>query len=215
MLWQEGRAVEYHVFEKFLRDALMFWATVDPIGTLSIFAGLSAGLAARERRSIALRANVYATVILVLSALLGQMILDAMEIQLASLQVAGGIILLLFALQMVFGNLSATLHGQAEAGHDMAVFPLAVPSIASPGAIMAAIILTDNDLFTVPVQLGTVSILIGVLLVNYALMLAAGPILKFIGQSGASILIRIMGILLAALSVQIVMGALQIRGWAG
>jgi multiple antibiotic resistance protein len=203
----------YHLFEKFLRDALMFWATVDPIGTLSIFAGLTAGMAAGERRRIALRANVYATIILVLSAVLGQIILDAMEIQLASLQVAGGIILLMFGLQMVFGSLSGTLHGQAEAGHDMAVFPLAVPSIASPGAIMAAIILTDNDLFTIPVQAGTLCVLLAVLVVNYLLMLAAGPILKIIGQSGASILIRIMGILLAALSVQIVMGALQVRGW--
>jgi multiple antibiotic resistance protein len=191
----------------------MFWATVDPIGTLSMFAGLTAGMAAGERRRIALRANVYATVILVSSAVLGQIILDAMEIQLESLQVAGGIILLLFGLQMVFGSLSGTLHGQAEAGHDMAVFPLAVPSIASPGAIMAAIILTDNDLFTIPMQAGTVCVLLAVLVVNYLLMLAAGPILKIIGQSGASILIRIMGILLAALSVQIVMGALQVRGW--
>lgn len=207
--------MDQHLFEKYLRDALMFWATVDPIGTLSIFAGLTAGIAVGERRRIALRANVYAAVILVLSAVLGQMILDAMDIQLSSLQVAGGIILLLFGLQMVFGNLSGTLHGQAEAGHDMAVFPLAVPSIASPGAIMAAIVLTDNDLFTVPVQLGTVSVLVGILVVNYALMLAAGPVLKIIGLSGASILIRIMGILLAALSVQIVMGALQIRGWTG
>jgi multiple antibiotic resistance protein len=201
------------MIEKLLRDAAMLWATIDPIGTLALFAGLTARLSTSERRNVALRATLYAAVILVGSIVVGQIILDDMGIRLISLQVAGGIILFVFALQMIFGSGTESPTSQPESGHDLAVFPLAVPSIASPGAIMAAILLTDNDLYTITQQATTTAVLLGVLAITCLLMLLSGPILRVIGRNGAAILIRVMGMVLAALSVELVMQALGIEKW--
>ena len=88
-----------------------------------------------------------------------------------------------------------------------------MPVIAGPGAILAAIVLTDNDLYTVPQQFETVLVLLAILGVNYIMMLQADPILRFIGRSGASVLVRIMGMILAALSVELVMEALGVGRW--
>ena len=104
--------------------------------------------------------------------------------------------------------------GPPEPGKDIAVFPLAVPSIAGPGTIMAVIVLTDNDVYTVPEQALTSLMLLVVLLVTYVFFLMSEKILRVIGRAGASILIRVMGIILAALSVELVMSALGIGVWA-
>jgi MarC family membrane protein len=135
---------------KISKDFATIWTTIDPIGNIAIFAGLTASLTPAERRRTALRATIYATVILVVAVVAGQFILDAIGIHLHSLKVAGGIILFLFGLQMLFGRMDAEAKaGVPEAGRDLAVFPLAVPSIAGPGAMMAVILLTDNDVYTV------------------------------------------------------------------
>src|SRR5438477_5020897 len=129
------------MLEKIIRDFVMIWTTVDPISTLALFAGLTASLTAAERRGIAQRATFYAAIILVVAVVIGQIVLDAMGIRLLSLKVAGGIILFLFGLQMLFGSNGSS--GSQEKSHDVAVFPLAVPAIAGPGAIMAVILRTD------------------------------------------------------------------------
>lgn len=116
------------MIEKITRDFIMIWTTVNPIDTLALFAGLTASLTRKERRWIAFRASVYSTIILVVAVVLGQIILDAMGIRLLSLQVAGGIILFLFGLQMLFGTAGHSTDSP-EKGHDLAVFPLAVPAI--------------------------------------------------------------------------------------
>jgi hypothetical protein len=103
------------------------------------FCRVDGALTRVERRRTALRAVLYATVILVVAVVAGQIILDAIGIRMHSLKVAGGIILFLFALKMLFGGLDKP--GSPEAGRDLAVFPLAVPSIAGPGAMMAVIVL--------------------------------------------------------------------------
>jgi len=145
---------------KISKDFPTIWATIDPIGNVAIFAGLTASLTRVERRRTALRATVYASVILVVAVVAGQIILDAIGIHLHSLKVAGGIILFLFGLQILFGRLDATA-GAPEPGRDLAVFPLAVPSIAGPGAMMAVILLTDNDVYTVAEQAQTGVVLLG------------------------------------------------------
>lgn len=94
--------------EKYIRDALMLWTTIDPIGTLSLFAALTAGLTAEMRKRTALKATLYATAILVGSIVIGQILLGGLGIQLVSLQIAGGIILFLFGLQMIFGTAGQT-----------------------------------------------------------------------------------------------------------
>src|SRR5207245_9032866 len=128
-----------------------------------------------------------------------------------SLKVAGGLILFLFALKMLFGGLDSK-PGSPEAGRDLAVFPLAVPSIAGPGAMMAAIVLTDNDVYTVPEQAETGIVLLVVLLVTYLLLLFSDAILRVIGRQGASVLVRVMGLILCSLAVEIVLTALGVGG---
>jgi multiple antibiotic resistance protein len=203
--------------EKLLRDFLMLWSTVDPIGTLALFAALTAGAGAAERRRTAIRATLYSLAILVGAIVLGQLILVGLGIRLLSLEVAGGIILFLFGLQMIFGKATdgPVAGGAPEAGHDLAVFPLAVPSIASPGAIMAAIVLTDNDRYGPAQQVATTAVLVVVLAAACALMLLSGPVLRVLGANGAAILVRVMGMILAALSVEMVLRALGVGKWAG
>ena len=197
---------------KICKDFATIWTTIDPIGNVAIFAGLTASLTRPERRRTALRASLYAAVILVVAVVAGQIILDAIGIRLHSLKVAGGIILFLFALQMLFGRLDSN-PGLPEPGRDLAVFPLAVPSIAGPGAIMAVILLTDNDVYTVPQQAETGVVLLIVLLVTYIFLRFSDFILRVIGQQGAAVLVRVMGIILASLAVEIVLTALAVGSW--
>ena len=200
------------MLEKLFRDFMLIWTTVDPIGNLAIFSGLTASLSRAERNRVARRASIYAAIILIGAVIAGQIILDAMGIHLLSLKLAGGLILFLFALKMLFGEVEATMQG--DPNRDVAIFPLAVPSIAGPGTIMAVIVLTDNDVYTIPEQAETAVMLLLVLFFNYLLLRSSEGILKVIGRQGASILVRVMGIILAALSVELVMSALGIKPWA-
>jgi len=196
---------------KICKDFATIWTTIDPIGNVAIFAGLTAALTRAERHRTALRATLYATIILVVAVVAGQIILDAIGVRMHSLKVAGGIILFLFALKMLFGGLDKP--GSPEAGRDLAVFPLAVPSIAGPGAMMAVIVLTDNDVYTVPEQAETGVVLLVVLLITYIFLRFSDFILRVIGQQGAAVLVRVMGIILASLAVEIVLTALAVGDW--
>ncbi|MDR4461780.1 MAG: MarC family protein [Nitrospirales bacterium] len=201
--------------EKFIRDALILWTTIDPIGTLAIFTAITSKLDQKQRKRTAWKAILYSAAILLGAIVIGQVLLSAMGIRLLSLQVAGGVILFLFGLQMVFGSGVTSNQTTEEPGHDIAVFPLAVPSIATPGAILAVILLTDNHVYSIPTQATTAAILLCILAVTLICMLAATPILKVIGMNGASILVRVMGMILAALSTEFVMEALRIPQWMG
>jgi multiple antibiotic resistance protein len=200
------------LFIKISKDFATIWTTIDPIGNVAIFAGLTAALTRAERHRTALRAVLYATAILVVAVFAGQVILDAIGIRMHSLKVAGGIILFLFALKMLFGGLDSR-PGSPEAGRDLAVFPLAVPAIAGPGAMMAVIVLTDNDVYTVPEQAETGVVLLVVLLITYIFLRFSDFILRIIGQQGAAVLVRVMGIILASLAVEIVLTALAVGSW--
>lgn len=201
------------MLEKLTQDALIIWATIDPIGTMALFAALTSRLSATDRRRTAVKAIIYAGAVLIGSIVIGQLILNAMGISLVSFQLAGGIILFLFGLQMIFGSDSP--EAKPDSGHDIAVFPLAIPATATPGAILAVILLTDNHIHPIPVQLGTALITIAILGITLLLLLLSTRIIKIIGVGGASILTRVMGMILAALSVQLVMNALGIGQWAG
>ena len=200
---------------KISKDFATIWTTIDPIGNVAIFAGLTAALTRAERHLTALRAVIYATIILVAAGTVGQVILDAIGIRMHSLKVAGGIILFLFGVRMLFGKLDAKTEKSPspEEGRDLAVFPLAVPAIAGPGAMMAVIVLTDNDVYTVPERLQTGVVLVVVLLITYLLLLFSDAILRVIGRQGASVLVRVMGLILCSLAVEIVLTALGVGGW--
>src|ERR1041384_4405974 len=177
---------------KISKDFATLWTTIDPIGNVALFAGLTAALTRKERHLTALRGVFFATIILVAAGTVGQVILDAIGIHMHSLKVAGGIILFLFGVQMLFGKMDSKTQTSPEEGRDLAVFPLAVPSIAGGGAIMAAIVLTDNDVYTVPERIETGIVMGGVLFLSYLLLLFSDAILRVIGKQGASVLVRVM-----------------------
>jgi len=201
------------VSHKLIHDALMIWVTIEPIGSVVLFAALTARLSTAERKKVAIKATVYSAVVLLGSIVLGQLLLEAMNIKLISLQLEGGIILFLFGVKMIFGQ-GSEVSAESEAWRDIAVFPLAVPSIVGPEAIMAVVLLTDNQVFSIPTQAVTAAIMIAILGITCLLMLLSEPILRLIGKSGAALLERVMGMILCALSVELVMNALGIARWA-
>lgn len=199
------------MIDKILHDFLIIWATIDPIGTMALFAGLTATLTPQARRKTALKTIFYAALILVGSILLGQLLLGAMGISLLSFQVSGGVILFLFGLMMIFSKDSPET--TAEPQHDISVFPLAIPATASPGAILAVILITDNHVYTFEEQLITTVNMLAILGITLILLLFSGAIIRVIGIGGASLLTRLMGMILAALSVEFIMEALGIEKW--
>lgn len=199
--------------EKFVQDAIILWATIDPISTLLIFVALTANRPLEERKRIALRSHLYAAIVLIGSIVLGQVLLAAMGISMIAFQVAGGIILFIFAVRIVFGDIPASPGEPVDADHDIAVFPLAIPSIATPGAILAAIVLTDNHLYPLSVQFGTALITIFILALSYWIMRSSETVLRIIGKQGAAMLVRVVGLILAALSVQLIFNALASGGF--
>ena len=198
---------------KISKDFATLFTTINPIATLALFAGLTASLSRADRHWTALRACIYATIILVVAMTAGQVILDAIGIHMHSLKVAGGVILFLFGVRMLFGQMDKA-EKSPEEGRDLAVFPLAVPAIAGPGAMMAIIVLTDNDVYTVPERIQTGVVLVVVLLLTYLLLLFSDGILRVIGRQGASVLVRVMGLILCSLAVEIVLTALAVGSWA-
>jgi multiple antibiotic resistance protein len=193
-------------WNELLFDLVTFWVTIDPVGTVPLYLAVTKDLSPAARRRAAIRASVFAFAILAGFLYLGQYLLEAMHIELLSFQIAGGIVLFLFALTMIFARESPN-DASPEQGHDVAVFPLAMPSIAGPGALLAAVVLTDNNTHNLVQQTLTCAVMILVLVANLILMLVGGRIVTMIGRSGLSILSRVMGMILAALAVQMVYSA--------
>ncbi len=162
---------------------------------------------------MALRVVAYATTVLLGAILVGQIILSGLGIRLLSFQLAGGIILFLFGLQMIFGPQSTGM--RPEPDHDIAVFPLAIPGTATPGAILAVILLTDNSVFPAAIQVGTAFITASIMVVTLLILYFSDRIISIIGMNGAAVLTKVMGMILAALSVELVMNALGIAQWLG
>ena len=185
----------------FVATFIAFFSVIDPIGTIPVFIAVTAQFDKKVRNRVALLSTSVAGAILLFFVLMGQNILSAMSIPLAAFQIAGGIVLFLFALTMIFGDSKTDEELKLVNSHkDTAIFPLAVPSIASPGAMLAAVLLTDNRRFTAWEQAQTVSMIVAVLLVTYCLMLLSGFINRVIGTSGAGVISRVMGLILAAVA---------------
>lgn len=188
--------------EQIVKDFMMIFVTVDPIGTLSLFVPLTAGVPERQRFEVAKRAVLFAGIILFAFLIVGQIILSMIGVKLVSFQLAGGVILFIFSLKMVFGSVFSPSEAKPEPDHDLAVFPLAIPSIASPGSIMAVVLLTDNHSHSYTEQGITMIVLLVVLIITLVILKLANPIHRFIGISGSNIMIRVMGLILAALATQ-------------
>ena len=180
---------------------IFFFAIIDPIGTVPVFIAVTRNYDESQKRKIALYATLVSAGILIFFVVAGEIILTAMGIPLPAFQIAGGIVLFLFALTMIFGESKPEEEIRlAENYNDTAIFPLAVPSIAGPGAMLAAVLMTENARFNLWQQAQTVIVMVSVLLLVYLLMMGAGWIHRIIGSSGASVISRVMGLILTAVA---------------
>src|SRR5580765_7840936 len=191
------------------RDFLMLLVTVDPIGAVALFVPLTASLTKPERARIARRATFIAGEVVLGFLVAGEVVLSHLGIRLVSFQLAGGVILFVFGLQMIFGTGVAAHSPSPEPGHDLAVFPIALPAIASPGAIMAVVLLTDNHRQSIAEQAVTAAVLGVVLGITFAALLSSGLINRLLGSMGANVLIRVMGLVLAALATEQVVAGIE------
>jgi multiple antibiotic resistance protein len=182
---------------------ITFFAVIDPIGTIPVFIAVTDQYDAKTKRRVALLATIVSAGVLLFFVVMGELILNALAIPLPAFQISGGIVLFLFALTMIFGDSKPDEEIKLlENSHrETAIFPLAVPSIASPGAMLAAVLLTKNAVYSVWEQVQTALVMLSVLLLAYILMLLAGVITKVIGSSGASVVSRVMGLILSSIAI--------------
>ena len=202
--------VETMMLSALLTSATTFFATIGPIEAAVLFATLTPKMERAARRAIAIKAALIATGILLVFTLLGQPLLRQLGVSIAALQTAGGIVLLLIALDMVFAKptsafrLTPSEGAEAQAKDDIAVFPLATPLLAGPGAMSSGILLATNA-HSDPVALALVVVaLLAVMAATLALFLISHELNRMIGITAQRVLMRVFGILLAAIAVQAV-----------
>ena len=187
--------------DQIFSDFIVLWSVIDPIGTIPIFIAVTKKYNSKEKMKIAGYASVVSCVVLFFLLIVGEILLRSMGVPLAAFQVSGGIVLFLFALSMVFGlskpeDEMAMLKPEKET----AIFPLAIPSIASPGAILAVVLLTDKSRNSLLEQTMTGITMLIVIFITYLTMRYADKIYKIIGNSGAIIASKLMGLILASIA---------------
>lgn len=198
-----------------------FFATIGPIDVVAVFAALTATGTVEHKRSMAIRATLVASVILVTFALIGELLLASLGISLAALRTAGGILLLLIGIDMVFarssGGTSTTDEEEREAilKQDISIFPMATPLIAGPGAMGAAILLMANTEGDLTLQVIVVASLLAILLLTGISLLLASKIHQLLGVTGMHVISRIMGVLLSSLAVQFIFDGIKRSGLFG
>ena len=187
--------------ETIIGTFVFLWAVIDPVGTVPVFISATRGQTTEERKKVAKIAAVVAASILLFFIIVGEIVLRSMGVPLLAFQISGGIILFLFALTMVFGESKPEEEVRAaKKVEDAGIFPLATPSIAGPGAIMAVVLLTENGSYSFVEQAITSMLMIIIVFITYLLMLSAGFLYKYIGEGGASVISRVMGLILASIA---------------
>lgn len=202
------------MIEQLIKFFVVFFVVVDPISLIPLFAGLTQGASVRYKKRMAGKASIIAFSISVLFALVGARFLDIMGISLSSFRIAGGTLLFLIALDMVFARTSGTRsttseQEEAKKREDISVFPLAFPFIAGPGAL-ATILLTAGEVGAKPLLFaGFLGVVALVVLICWILMLATPRLMKVLGVTGANVTSRLSGVILAALAVQFIVDGLR------
>ena len=192
------------------------WVTlfvvIDPPGLAPLFFAVPQGMTDERRRRIGWRATIIAAILLTLFGLIGENILSAIGISLSAFRIAGGILLFLTALDMLFERRTERREGQhPDDEHDPSVFPLATPLLAGPGALTTMILLVGSDpspMHTLVIHL----VMLSVLALNMVLFLLAGPLSRVLGRTGTMVVTRLLGMLLAALSIQFILDGLRGTG---
>ena len=187
---------------------------IDPVGMTPLFVALTQGMTGARRRAIALRVCITSALILIVFAAFGEAVLGFIGISMPAFQIAGGILLFLTALDMLFERRTKRREGTAQAeeedddSDDPSVFPLAIPLIAGPGAIATMILLTGSAGSGAGIAM-VHGVMLAVILVVFLLFLLAGPMEKMLGPVGINVVTRLLGMLLAALSVQFVIDGIR------
>jgi multiple antibiotic resistance protein len=200
--------------EQLVKFFIVFFVVVEPISLIPLFAGLTVGSSVAYKRKMAGKAAAIALGISVLFALVGARFLDIMGISLNSFRIAGGTLLFLISLEMVFARTSGTKSTmpekeEAKNREDISVFPLAFPFIAGPGAL-ATILLTAGETSSNPLLFaGFLCVVALVLVICWALMLATPRLMKVLGVTGANVMSRLSGVILAALAVQFIIDGIR------
>jgi multiple antibiotic resistance protein len=183
--------------------------TIDPPGLAPLFLGLTRGMNRAERNQVAVRASLIAFGVMTLFAVAGAQILTVFGVTLPAFRVAGGLLLFFIAFEMIFERRQERHEKSAETAvtrdmiHNIAAFPLAIPLIAGPGAISATVLLAGSYTGLLP-TLALIGIILLCLLIAYAVFVLAERVDGFLGETGRSILTRLLGVILAALAVQFV-----------
>ncbi len=185
-------------------------AVIDPLGSVPVYLEATKQLDAKHKKKVAVMASFVAFLILLFFIVVGQLILEGMDVSLDAFQISGGVILFLFALTMIFGE------GKPESEKHMindykhvTIFPVAIPSIASPGAIMAVVLLTDNNVYSIQQQATTTVLVLVVITITMAILLTANLVQKKIGEYGITVISKVMGLILAAYAVQSILSGLK------
>ncbi|MEX1059498.1 MAG: MarC family protein [Methyloceanibacter sp.] len=206
------------MFETFLTAFTTFFAVIGPIDTAVLLASMTPNMTGTERRAIAVKAVFIATVIILLFALFGGPVLRQLGVSLAALQTAGGIILFAIALDMTLAKRpgpaaltvkeSEETESKAEAHAEIAVFPFATPLLAGPGAMTSAIVLAANTKGDLSLLGAVIAAILAVMAVTLVLFLLAQEIHQLIGVTARKVIVRVFGVLLAALAVQSIFNGL-------
>jgi|SRR5262245_689965 len=188
-------------------EFVTLFLVINPFAALPVFLNLTQSLKPQTRRKLALSAVVIAFLVLAFFVFAGATLLSHMSISIRGFQISGGILLFLIALDVVRGQSLASPQAKKSDTVALAVYPLAIPMIAGPGAMLAVVLLTDDDRFNLQGQLMTLGRVALVLAITLFFLLTAGWISRVIGSAGVNVITRVMGMLLAALAVTLVLSA--------
>jgi multiple antibiotic resistance protein len=197
------------VLEQVLYSFVTLFVIIDPVGSAAIFAALTRGAPAAFRRRMAWRGPTIAGILILAFAFGGAALLRALGITLPAFRIAGGVLLFLLAVDMVFARPSGirnpTAPEEAEAEHraDISVFPLAFPLLAGPGALTSIVLLMGRAQGALAAA-GVIVALLAVMLLTLLLLRAAPQVLRVLGVTGANVVSRVLGIILAALAAQLI-----------
>jgi multiple antibiotic resistance protein len=202
--WEVGaRELGGYVLGRLLENFVTLFVVLDPVGSVPIFLNATARVEPSSRKKVAVLAVLIGSLVLMLFLYLGQYLLEYMHIGIPAFRIAGAVILFIFAQHMIFGGHHEG--GPADAHRtpaEIAVFPVAMPGIASPGALCAVVLLTDNNRFSFGEETVTAMLALFVMLLVLLALLAAGRIQRFLGNAGIGVITQIMGLILASFAVQ-------------
>jgi len=195
----------------YIATFIFFFAVIDPIGTVPVYIVATNHFNEFKKRKIARNATLIAGSILLFFLITGELILDAIDIPIAAFQIAGGIILFLFALSMIFGKSKPEEETDMISNeNDIAIFPLAIPSIAGPGAMLAAVMMTKNASHTLFQQAQTALVMLSVLVIVYIFLRLASKIQNIIGTGGSTIISKVMGLILSSAAINNILEGIKI-----